>query len=362
MISNLFIISYSLAFFFTGLSIYSNANKNKVLPFFLLFTICLIIFAGFNTASPDYMGYKGIALAVGDYDDFYSGSSTELHGDFTFYVISSLVNSLGLDIQFVFIIISFISVGVTAYIVYKLSYNPMLSILLFSSHHYLNKDVIHIRTALSSAFLLLAIYIFTNRSKFWGVISYIFSILSHSSSLITLPPILFSQFFSKKNITKILVLFLILSFIINFIGGGFFGILQYIEPFLPSGVKNYLNWDIYNYDMGLLNLSLIRALFFSCILILLFNKYEQTKEEIIFLFCYVFGTCILISFSDFAILSGRLSSVLMSAEFIILVNASSKLKNKKYILFCLLFYSSALLLNNILFSSYELGKFEFNLI
>ncbi|EMF4355880.1 EpsG family protein [Providencia vermicola] len=344
-----------------GISIYSNSQRYEALPFFILFSTFLIIFSGFNTASPDYVGYKNIAISVGDYAEFYSGSTANLHGDFTFYLISSFINTLGLDIQFVFIIISFISIGITSYVIYKTSYNPMLSLLLFASHHYLNKDVIQIRAALSSAFLLLAIYIFINRNKFIGLVSYALSILSHTSSIITLPPILLSKFISKKNIVKALLILLTLSFVVNLSSGGFFGILKYIEPFLPSGVKNYLNWEIYNYDMGLLNLSLIRALFFSCLLLFLFNKYEQTNTEIVFLSCYIFGTCILIAFSDFAILSGRLSSVLMSAEFIILVNTAVKLKRKLYLFFILL-YSTILFFNNILFSSYGLGEFEFNLI
>ncbi|WP_217511439.1 EpsG family protein [Vibrio metschnikovii] len=361
MASNFYILIYIITLLFTFLCIISNEKKENTLSVFFLCSCSLIIFAGFNTSSPDYLGYKNIAESVGDYDDLYSGSYQDIHGDFTFYLISAIVNTLNLDIQFVFIFIALISVGITSFVIFRMSSFPILSILLYSSHHYLNKDVIQIRAALSSALILLTIYFISRRRKILGGASYLMSFLSHSSSVITLLPIIISKICPQRYTRNLLISFLLIAFIINTLGGGFFGLLKYFEFLLPIGVKNYLYWDIYNYDMGLLNLSSIRALSFSLFLLYFYYKYPQKKEEIILTFCYVFGTCLLIAFSDFAILSGRLSSVLMSGEFIILVNAAHKMKKKRYLVFILV-YSCLLLVNNIFLSSYNLGDFDFKLI
>lgn len=360
MASNFYILIYIITLLFCFLCIISNEKKTSTLPAFFLYSCFLIIFAGFNTSSPDYLGYKNIAESVGNYDDLYSGSSQDLHGDFTFYLISSIVNTLNLDIQFVFIFIALFSVGITSFVIFRTSSVPILSILLYSSHHYLNKDVIQIRAALSSALILLTIYFISRGKKILGGSSYLMSFLSHSSSVVTLPPIFISKICPQRYSKKLLFSFLLIAFLVNTLGGGFFGLLKYFEFLLPIGVKNYLNWDIYNYDMGILNLSTIRALFFSLFLVYFYDKYPKTKEEIILTFCYVFGTCLLVAFSDFAILSGRLSSVLMSGEFIILVNAAYKMKRKRYLVFILI-YSCLLLANNIFLSSYNLGDFNFKL-
>ncbi|CTS66911.1 TPA: EpsG family protein [Escherichia coli] len=360
MMFNVYTLIYVVAWFVSFFFVVSNQKKNDTISLYFAFTCILIILAGFNTASPDYLGYKTIAQNVGSYEDFYSGSTKNLHGDFTFFLISSIVNTFKLDIQFVFIIVAFISVGITSFVIYKTSCLPMLSLLLFSSHNYLNKDVIQIRAALSSALILLAIYFFSRGRKLFGGCSYFFSLLSHSSAIVTAPPIIMSRLCPPQHVKSVLFFLLIFAFFINVFAGGFFGILNYFESFLPSSVKNYLYWDIYNYDMGVLNLSSIRALFFSLVLLWLYNKHPKSKEDVILTFSYIFGTCILIAFSDFAILSGRLSSILMSGEVIVLVNAAYKMKGKSSLVF-ILFYSGLLLVNNVFFSSYNLGFFDFKL-
>ncbi|MFG0454074.1 EpsG family protein [Shewanella mangrovisoli] len=360
MISNIYIISYIIILVCSFFFIISNQRKITTLPIFFAYSCILIVFAGFNTLSPDYLGYKTIALNVGNYDDFYSGSSKQLHGDLTFYLISALVNSFHLDVQFVFIFIAFISVGITSYIIYKTSSVPIVSILLYSSHHYLNKDVIQIRAALSSALILLAIYFISKGRTFWGYSSYLTSFLSHSSAIVTVPPVLMSRLCPQKYVMKVFFAILIIAFTVNILGGGFFGVVPYFEFMLPVGVKNYLNWDIYNYDMGILNLSTVRAIFISLFLIYAYGKFYNTPSELILMWCYLFGTGLLIAFSDFAILSGRLSSILMSGEFIILVNAAYKMRSRFYLFFVLI-YSCLLLVNNLFLSSYGLGKFNFQL-
>ena len=360
MTSNVFILFFFLFFILTILLVLLRVSSKNQLPFYLLFWVFLILFAGFNTASPDYDGYKHIAEQVGSFEDFADGSTKNLHGDITFYLISSFVNTFELDIQFVFIIMAFISISITSFVVFKLSNNPFVSLILYGSHHYLNKDVIQIRAGLSSSLLLLTVLLISYRHKIFASYSYFFSVMSHSSSLIALPPIMATMLISRQQLSRLLVAVIIVGFVIHVLGG-FFGLLKYIEIFLPQGVKNYIDWQLYNYDMGLFNLSSIRALFISSALIFFLNRVEQSRSDVIFISCYIMGTFLLIAFSDFAILAGRLSSILMSAEIILLVNLASKLKKIKFLLL-VVFYALLVFLNNVLFSPFNLGEFSFDLI
>lgn len=358
--SQVFLFVYAVFSLISAISLYFKLNKWLLFNVFIVFSFFLIVFSGFNTKSPDYIGYLGIINSVGNFFDLLLGSAKDLHGDYLFFLIASIVNTLTSTNQIVFIIVSFLSVGITSFVIYSKSNYPLLSILLFSSHNYLNKDAIQIRAALCSAFLVLAIYYMSQQNNKRAFLSFFASIFSHSSGLISIVPIIIYKVLKANQLRKCMCFALVVAIIFQ-VSGGFFGFISYFEFLLPQGLKNYIGWDIYNYSLGFFNISSIRAFVISICIIYYFEELSRCNFNLIASIFYIVGACLLLAFSDFAILAGRLSSILLSVEVILLVNLfhMRPLRQFRIVVFI---YALIMLANNFLFSDFDLGVFYFDLI
>jgi len=319
----------------------------------------LVFTSGYNTASPDYLGYKKIMEASGDFGDIFNTDFSDIHGDPIFYLLSSIINSLNIDVQFTFLLISSLSIGILLFVVFKESTYPILSMLMYISHHYLNKDMIQIRAGIASSFLLLCIYFLVNRKYVKSSVASILSILSHSSSFISVIPFLFYKTIKVTHVRKVAVVLLFMSAIMYKIDAfGFF--VSNFGDLLPLSVQGYIKWESYNYNLGLLSISTIRALLISTLLIVFYDRIvelnDYTKTSFWF---YIIGTCFILLFNDVAILSGRLSSMLFSIDIILLVNFAASFKSK-ITLIILIFYSSANLYYNLYVNSFSLGSVLFD--
>ena len=230
---------------------------------------------------------------------------------------------------------------------------------MYVSHHYLNKDMIQIRAGLASSFLLLCIYFLVNKKYIQSILASILSILSHSSSIISIIPFLFYKIIKVVNVRKVAVMLLFMSAIIFKVNAfGFF--VSMFGDLLPLSVQGYIKWENYNYNLGLLSLSTIRALLISTVLIVFYERIVELSEFTKVSFCfYIIGTCFILIFNDVAILSGRLSSMLFSIDIILLVNLAASFKNKMALVI-LIFYTSANLYYNLYFNSFSLGTVVFD--
>lgn len=336
----------------------SNKYKKPYLNAGLLLVALtlLVIIPSFNVSSPDYLPYSYIIKEVGNLESFFFKESTaHLHGDFTFFLISAISNTLGLSTSFTFFIVALISVLCVLFVGFKRSDFIFLTVLIYFSHSYLNKEMIQIRAGLASGFLLLSLHYLSQASKGKGRLTLIASFLSHSSALMALFPLFFAHIVKPTYMKK---LFQFSLFISIFLGS--LGMVNLISGtlnwFLPTSVTQYLQWDRYNYELSFFNPGILRAILFSLLIIRVFSVLATNRFYYISCVFFVFATCFLVSFKDVAIIASRVSSLLFCVESIIMPRVFVLNFGKVKGVFFLLLFCFILFFQNVLFKG--LGEVE----
>ena len=325
-----------------------NTHDIKLNFFIFLYTIFFGTFiTAFNRDTLDYGNYVVMVKDVGDIYAYMAGSTEQLHGDFTFFILSAFSNTLGLDAWFVFGIIGFISISIVCYVIVRCSPAPVISIFIYLSHSFINKEMIQRRAGLATAFALLAIYYLAHKKKARSVGSLSLMVLSHSSSIFVFAPIVMYKFVSKEKFRILAVFFLGAATIFNFLGG-FSYFLQLFPNIIPQKVLLYSGWDKYNFEIGLFSPSVLRALVFSGLSIYYFNRFSENSFLVLSFTFYIAATCFLIIFNDFAILASRVSSILFCVE-CILVPIIFKCANARFGYLIAWLYGVLILANNIVF-------------
>ncbi|MBO1550550.1 EpsG family protein [Yersinia pseudotuberculosis] len=324
------------------------------------FLVFLAIFCGLrsNTVDYDYIEYVRIYNNIPSLFDLFSDGLKDIHGDALFFLISSLVKSLNLDVYVVFMVFAFSSIFIYRWCLLNFSVYPFLSIFIYFCHGFLNKEMTQIRAGLASAFILISLCFFCERKKTKSFITMILSFLSHSSAL---PVVLLNtcNFFLKEKHYRVIVLF--------FLSVGLFFIWEPLFNILPENisivknVNNYVYWDKYNYSLSLLNPVLLKQLFYVFIFIYMRDKYKWPSNMNIFIFSYVFSVCWLIAFSDMAILASRISNLFSVSELILVPYAiKTFFINKKPIFGLGLFFITIIINFAMLYNNLEIKKIFFD--
>ncbi|HIF9122705.1 TPA: EpsG family protein [Photobacterium damselae] len=317
----------------------------------IIVAFLLIVISGLNSTSNDYLAYSEIIKQSAIYP---ISEYNNIHGDFLFKLLSGFIYSNTGSLDFTFITFAFISVFFIFYIITKDSRLAFLSVLIYFSHAFLNKEMIQIRAGLASALLFVAIsFQAHNKNK----ISFIYIMLAgcfHSSALVALIPYFFNVLLKEDNLKKISVFLLLLSccfYIFNIP----VVIIQSLDALgiLPSGVNNYIEWSLYNYDLGLLNPNTIKQI----IIIFLALYYYSNNKLYSTYYCYfLIGVCWLISFSSIAILAARISSILTISELILVPMIIQKsVKNRILISWFFIFIYMIMFLMNVFFRNITNG-------
>ncbi|MEZ9576861.1 MULTISPECIES: EpsG family protein [unclassified Vibrio] len=324
-----------------------GADDLKLNFFVFIYTVVFGTFIiAFNFETPDYSSYIYIVNEVGSFDDYLSGSTEGLHGDFTFFFLSALSNSMGFEPWFVFGCIGLISISIVCFVVVKTSPVPALSIFIYLSHSFINKEMIQRRAGLATAFALLAIYYLSKNSKVRTTGSLSLMVLSHSSSIFSFAPIVMYKLVSKHKFRLLALVCLGLSVSFN-VMGGFAFISQLFPSLVPQQVLMYSEWDKYNFEIGIFSPSVLRAVLISVLSIVYFHKIKDNAFLTLSFLFYIGATCFLITFSDLAILAARVSSILFCVE-CILVPFIMNCFSSKYGYFLAWLYGVLILSNNII--------------
>ncbi|EPQ6906580.1 EpsG family protein [Citrobacter freundii] len=315
-------MNYFLLFLlFSFLLLSLLTGKIKALNSYI--TVCLSVFlifiAGLRINDSDYVAYNNIFLETPELFDFTLSSIKNIHGELGYLFISSLVKTLGGGFLLFIFIVSFISVGLTTVSFQRLSIIPLLSLLLYFSHVYLLREMIQIRAGLAVAIVL---YGFSVSSK---ISVHLFSVLLasffHSGAFIIIP-FYFCARWAMINFKWFIVLFLGATFFSEM--GGLEKLLTVMLNFgvLPTGVANYIGWDLYDYKLPLL----FNPVMWKCLLIIyltkdIFNLKVGCRNNTLGIIreLYVYGLLVMVAFSHIAILSGRLSTFLSFGENILIV-------------------------------------------
>lgn len=340
------IIFYSIFIFVaTGyllqlFNVIGNNVQDKL--FLLIAAYILILLAGLNTTSNDYREYidmfkQASMLPLDQY--------SQIHGEFVFLAISGFIYNLFDTHEYVFLFISTISVFITFYVIFKDSKLAFLSVLIYLSHAFLNKEMIQIRAGITSAIILVAISMQSKNEKWKPLLLIFISGLFHTSGLIAIIPYFLCSFINISKQVKLSCILITLACIFYFLNG-FKLSIPILQSFglLSDSVQNYLVWDEYNYDLGFFNPNTIKQL-----IVLFFAAYYFSENKFYATYyCYFYiGVCWLIAFSSTAIIAARVSSILSVSELILIPAILLNAKKNRIILglFFLLLYFSMFVIN-----------------
>lgn len=306
---------------------------DKRAPFFFFLSCFLVLIVANRGDTPDTFVYYYIFNHIDSYNlksfsDFYSATGVELGYGWYAYIVSLLTNSE----NFLFGLYSAINFLMLYLILRKFNKKiTVLSLLIYASGpFFFMQQFMQMRQGLAVLLALYAIIALFQDRKFSTFI--IFSglaMMMHqvSIALISLS-FLFYVFFNKIEISKrnFLLLAIPYFFILTFL-------FKYVFVSVLMGVSGRLEdyyYSSYNYSIGILSLPNLKS-YLLCIFVLFFSKKEMylNRYFVFLMFLLITSVACRIGFSDFAILSGRFSTVFGFVEVILFPFIMYELFNNK---------------------------------
>jgi hypothetical protein len=336
----LFYIPFGIIAF---LSAVAGRRRNFVIVQVLVVACVLALLAGTRYGDNDYANYGEIFYQVPELADFSLDAVSEIHGETGFLFLASTAKTIGLSFQSFLMIIAIASVGLVGAATWRLSYFPLVSMLLYYSHVFLLREMMQIRAGLAVAVVLI-FFSFTEGflKRFVGIL---FASLFHGGALIILPFYVFVHVVKYRWRLFLLVFLIAMAFSVVGVAKPLTELLASMG-ILPSAVAQYVEWEGYNARINALLSPVTWKAFF-----VLYSLKAVTDEELgrtlaVIRGIYACGLIVFLSFSDFAILAGRLSTFLFFGESVLLAWALFYKRDKRYgFALCLLIAFMQLTLN-----------------
>lgn len=327
-----------------------NKKKDINLLIFYFFVFFIALALGLRGNADEYTRLYLIFPSLGNF--FEAENSIYLHEKgFLFAFIVAILKSFELSSQSLFILFCFLSIFLNAIYIRKFTDFYYLAFLFYISHGLVFKEWSGLRMGLSSAMLLPMIYYLNQGKKIKFFLLALSATLIQYISVLSLSLIFLNKSFSRK----ILLLGLIFALVSYKIG-----ISQFIVDFflsknlLPTYVSSYFLIDNpYIYDVGLTHIKLIQQLILVVLLIVFFgnNRINFNKFYNLLFNAYYLGTCLMIVFSNYALLAFRINGFFYSVEPILITFLILLFKQKKFISNMLILISlSIAYINYVIFS------------
>jgi hypothetical protein len=173
--------------------------------------------------------------------------------------------------------------------------------------YFYHTDIIVLRQALASSFVLLTLYNIENNSIKFAIITFLSAISFHVSSILLII-IIFTHYiipFNKKLFSFVLLISIIISF-----NGLFYYVSPIIITILPdSFIAKKLISNIVgslNYNAGIFRGTVLFNLIFIIYFLKNLNLYSRFKFFKIFYISYFYSFIFLLVFNDLGVLSDRL--------------------------------------------------------
>jgi hypothetical protein len=248
-----------------------------------------------------------------DYIMFYKKGGERFEWGYS--VLTDFLRMLNFNVYFYLFFFASISIGLKLYAIVKMT--PLIwgSLMVYVSHIFILNDAIQMRAAIAAGFLLFSIYYSYKRELIRFLLVTILAFCFHYSSII----IVFVWFLNGKRSYRYLYIGLLLASyaIVNTIT-----LSNYIEliPFLF--VQNA--WSMYNAELGgeyadIFSLGAFLRLFMSLFSFIFIDKISKKNELFILLAkVYAISIVIFVLFSDFKVVSLRLSLLLQVVEVLLI--------------------------------------------
>ena len=251
------------------------------------------------------------------------------YGEMGFYYIGVVVKTFTSNVMFYLFVIAALSFFFLYKAFDKYCYYPIFGVCAYVSRFYLNRNFIQIRAGLSYAIILMAVQYITKkdwkRYFAWVFVAY----LLHHSAIIAVPVYFLCMIDIKKR-------HIVIGTIIAFIIAGFYS--NVVRSLVADSITDldvattYIT-EQYQRDWGLSN----PIIYFQTFLLLVYTFTEDrmrktTSHYITIRNAYFYSTLILITFSCYTALSGRVSSQFATLEMVIIPSiAYSFIKKDRWI-------------------------------
>jgi hypothetical protein len=280
---------------------------------FYIVGFAMFIIAGFRYGDKDYLNYIKYYEWINPINDFnyYELKNVEIGH----VLLNSIYKYFNLDFIYVFLTISFLSLGL--FLNYFKNYKYKFSgLLIYFSHLYLLRDLMQIRAGLTANILLYS-YRYILERKFYSFITIVFfASLFHYAALIFIPfYFLFPWLIQKNKMIYILLSGFIFGLILNqdLLRTVFYKLgIDRINIYLSYGNSEFK-------ELGLLNPVLIKnTLLFFMVYWKRDMLFEKIKKIDVYFISIGIASFWLSTFNNYSLFAGRTATFFSSIEIVLL--------------------------------------------
>lgn len=301
---------------------------------FILWFLCILIFiSGFRSGGVDYDGYKFIYESVPDISKFFGSYDllSSIHGEFCFLLLNSLVKFIFDDFYVVLLVMAILSCGLLVNISRTYSCLPLLSIYIYYTRFFIDRDIAQIRSGLAALIVVYGMKYIIKKDflKYFCVI--LCATLFHKVAIIA--GVLYfirDRYLSAKYITILLLLSYFIGVLLPFD--------EYIIPILMMTDLDFFNNYIgssYADELGVFYIVMIYQLSVIGVCMLIGVGRNNNYERIIYNM-YICSTMWLMIFSKLGIFAGRVATIFTTVEMFLIPYIIYSLSNKYTRCICLI--------------------------
>ena len=312
--------------------VFSIWKRSKLLEVILLtiFIIALVTFIGTRgNSGADYLAYLDMFSLVPSLDNFSLDTTSQIHGEFGYLFLNSIIKTAGFEIVLLFIVIAILSIFSKFWFVFKTSSYPLLAISLYLSHYFILIEFVQVRWGAAIGLLCVCLYFFNENKKLKSLLFFFAAVSIHYFSFI----FVFIYFLNCRwfTISRLNFLFLtstIVGFLIN-VPGIF---ISFIHSFLSQvPTLSYVSGKLVGYAVNnSTELSIIVKvkvlLFYGLFYLFYLFSHRSTSKSKLYAKAYIFSLSLVMVFSSFSVLSARL---LVFSELIVFVLISDSIRRVK---------------------------------
>ncbi len=277
--------------------------------------IILILVAGLRSIDTGFDTFQYYY----DYNNVVAGFTPINSKEKGFILLEKLIASLNLPVWCFFIFIASLTICLIVFGYRKLTPYPGLALLYYYSRFYIGRDLNQIRASLASAILLFSIkYIYQQKlMKFLLIV--LIATLVHSGACIALFLYPFYLLYKKVKDTykvKLYITLIIVSVFSSFL------LSPYIGRLNGKRIAAYTQSKMYISGNGIKNPVILLQVVLSVIALFIFLRKHSETGQYFFnatLFVYMYSTILLIIFSQYYTLAGRMSTFFATVEPIVFI-------------------------------------------
>lgn len=339
------IMPYIIIVFFFVVAVFSlieeKVKREQMIILSIFLIILLVIFAGLREVGVDYDS--------ANYESAYKEYETEEGVDYSFRLISYLLNKISNDVHLLFMLYASIGVGLKYLAIRKMSISLFVPIMVYVCYYYEMHECMQIRSGVLGGFYLLSIIYIAEKRKGIALLLLLIGSFFHISGLILLP-ILFlnNKEFDNKSKT-FWCLMIPFSYFIHFIGFNF--IVSSNLPYIGSKLEIYQRMHENGYSE--LGINVFSPLLLMNIMMFYYLMYfSKTLEKSNMYFplmmkCFSIGISSYMFFSFLPVLSSRINILYDTVSIVLFSNVAYTIKPKYasialLIAFCFLYLNYGL--------------------